>query len=88
LLQAEQKRKACEIALYSPHLSATQLSFAFVLPTFSQRFHQPFNGFTDFASFGVQFLRVAFVIGLAADEAIKRCRCLLGFLSGELLLTP
>jgi hypothetical protein len=37
----------------------------------SQRFRQPLNGFCDFAPFGIQFLWVTLVIGLAADETVK-----------------
>ena len=37
----------------------------------SQNFRQPLNGFCDFAPFGIQFLWVTLVIGLAADETVK-----------------
>jgi hypothetical protein len=48
-----------------------QSPFAAALLTLSQNFRQPLNGFCDFAPFGIQFLRVTLVIGLAADETVK-----------------
>jgi len=50
---------------------ATRYSLLATVSFLSQNFRQPFNGFCDFAPFGIQFLWVTLVIGLAADETVK-----------------